>query len=62
MHLKIFYWMILLRILVILIIENTLQNQTDGLYDYLRTPIFLAPKYELLNDSLVKQLIDESHD
>lgn len=32
----------------------------DGWYDYLRTPSFLAPKYELLNDSVVKQLIDEN--
>ena len=32
----------------------------DGWYDYLRTPSFLAPKYELLNDSQAKQLIDEN--
>ena len=32
----------------------------EGWYDYLRTPHFLAPKYELLNDSQVKELIDEN--
>ena len=31
----------------------------EGWFDYLKTPNFLAPKYELLNDSETLELIDE---
>ncbi len=39
--------------------ERSIKPGEDGWYDFLMTPNFLAPKYELLNDSEVKELIDD---